>query len=97
MKSFMKRKMSTILAVSAIGFSAIISSPTAMATPFRCTAVESGKAWTGTCAGGRGQFRIRLDCNNWPDQTSPWTDAGKYAVANCVVEHARGYSFEVRD
>lgn len=90
------KKISFGLVTVALTSSLILIPSVAMATPTNCSATESGLSWTGTCTGGTGSFRIRLDCNNWPDQTSPWTPIGRLAVASCMVEHARGYTFEVR-
>ena len=93
----MRKSTSAFLAVASVGISTLLVAPTATAAPSGCHATESGTAWVGTCDGGTGEFRIRVDCQNWPDHTSPWTRVGQQTAADCGIEHARGHSFEVRD
>lgn len=84
-----------ISAAAFIGFA--VSSPSiAMATPTGCGARESGRAVVGTCSGGTGQFRIRADCRNAPDRTSPWTKPKSYTSVTCLVGHANSWTFEVK-
>lgn len=84
-----------MLMVTSVGL-AVVAPGSAMATPTGCSAYQSGRAMVGTCTGGSGQFRIRVDCAHGPDMTSPWTKPGKYTSVSCLVGHSRSHTFEVK-
>ena len=93
----MKKRLAVLLTSPLILSSVAMFGPSAaQAAPSDCHYEVNGKSVIGSCSQGSGDFRIRLDCNNWPDQTSAWTQAGRQAVATCGIEHHRGVTFEVR-
>jgi hypothetical protein len=83
--------------VAVLGLTAL-GTTTAQAAPTGCSTTRvDHDTFVGTCSGGTGQFRLRVDCDKAePDSFSEWLNPGKVASEGCYWGKARGATIEVK-
>ncbi|MEU2515449.1 hypothetical protein [Streptomyces syringium] len=76
-----------------------LTATTAEAAPTGCSTKRiDHDTFTGTCTGGSGTWRLRVDCSRGePDSFSEWLRPGRTASEGCTWGRARGASIESRN